>query len=234
MADLAWRKRAPAGPQAGCRRSPEYPSSGSAISGHDPADRFVMGLLRACADVVLIGAGTLRATPATCGLRARLPGGRGRLRRPAAQPGARRPSAACRRHRPRRCARRASRGARRRAHPDYGGRGPAAARAAPVRMHDPRPGRTTGAARRGPARRGPRLRRRHDAHRGRPAAPRPARRRGPAGGVVPHRLPGAARPGLVAARELLPGRTELAELLSVRQHGSRTFTSGTGCAARTG
>jgi hypothetical protein len=49
-----------------------------------------------------------------------------------------------------------------------------------------------------------------------------------------HRLPGAARPGLVAARELLPGRTELAELLSVRQHGSRTFTSGTGCAARTG
>jgi len=42
---------------------PEYPSSGSAISGHDPADRFVMGLLRACADVVLIGAGTLRASP---------------------------------------------------------------------------------------------------------------------------------------------------------------------------
>lgn len=42
---------------------PEYPSSGSAISGHDPADRFVMGLLRACADAVLIGAGTLRATP---------------------------------------------------------------------------------------------------------------------------------------------------------------------------
>lgn len=42
---------------------PEYASSGSAISGHDPADRFVMGLLRACADVVLIGAGTLRATP---------------------------------------------------------------------------------------------------------------------------------------------------------------------------
>jgi riboflavin biosynthesis pyrimidine reductase len=42
---------------------PEYPSSGSAISGHALADRFVMGLLRACADVVLIGAGTLRATP---------------------------------------------------------------------------------------------------------------------------------------------------------------------------
>jgi riboflavin biosynthesis pyrimidine reductase len=42
---------------------PEYPSSGSAISGREPADRFVMGLLRACADIVLIGAGTLRATP---------------------------------------------------------------------------------------------------------------------------------------------------------------------------
>lgn len=42
---------------------PEYPSSGSAISGREPADRFVMALLRACADAVLIGAGTLRATP---------------------------------------------------------------------------------------------------------------------------------------------------------------------------
>ena len=42
---------------------PEHPSSGSAISGDDPADRFVMGMLRACADIVLIGAGTLRATP---------------------------------------------------------------------------------------------------------------------------------------------------------------------------
>jgi riboflavin biosynthesis pyrimidine reductase len=42
---------------------PGYPSSGSAISGHEPADRFVMGLLRAFADAVLIGAGTLRATP---------------------------------------------------------------------------------------------------------------------------------------------------------------------------
>src|ERR1700752_198350 len=45
---------------------PEYPSSGSAISGGEPADRFVMGLLRACADMVLIGAGTLRATPNHC------------------------------------------------------------------------------------------------------------------------------------------------------------------------
>jgi riboflavin biosynthesis pyrimidine reductase len=42
---------------------PEYGSSGSTISLHNPADRFVMGLLRACADTVLIGAGTLRATP---------------------------------------------------------------------------------------------------------------------------------------------------------------------------
>ncbi|WP_406439195.1 dihydrofolate reductase family protein [Streptomyces sp. NBC_01613] len=42
---------------------PEYQSSGSAISGREPADRFVMGLLRASADAVLIGAGTLRATP---------------------------------------------------------------------------------------------------------------------------------------------------------------------------
>lgn len=42
---------------------PEYPDSGSAISGHEAADRFVMGLLRALADVVVIGAGTLRAAP---------------------------------------------------------------------------------------------------------------------------------------------------------------------------
>ncbi|MGP3991811.1 dihydrofolate reductase family protein [Streptomyces sp. 3N207] len=42
---------------------PEYPDSGSAISGSASADQFVMGLLRACADAVLIGAGTLRATP---------------------------------------------------------------------------------------------------------------------------------------------------------------------------
>jgi len=41
---------------------PEFPSSGSTISGHAPADRFTMGLLRACANAVLIGAGTLRAS----------------------------------------------------------------------------------------------------------------------------------------------------------------------------
>lgn len=42
---------------------PEHPSSGSLISGREPADRLVMGLLRAFADAVLIGAGTFRATP---------------------------------------------------------------------------------------------------------------------------------------------------------------------------
>jgi riboflavin biosynthesis pyrimidine reductase len=39
------------------------PSAGSVISGKYPADRFLMGLLRACADAVLLGAGTLRSTP---------------------------------------------------------------------------------------------------------------------------------------------------------------------------
>lgn len=39
------------------------PSAGSVISGRYPADRFLMALLRACADAVLIGAGTLRGTP---------------------------------------------------------------------------------------------------------------------------------------------------------------------------
>jgi riboflavin biosynthesis pyrimidine reductase len=33
------------------------------IAGASEADRFVMGLLRACADAVLVGAGTLRASP---------------------------------------------------------------------------------------------------------------------------------------------------------------------------
>lgn len=39
------------------------PSSGSAISGHNQPDRFLLALLRAFADAVLVGAGTLRATP---------------------------------------------------------------------------------------------------------------------------------------------------------------------------
>jgi riboflavin biosynthesis pyrimidine reductase len=37
--------------------------SGAVVSGGSRADHFVMGLLRACADAVLIGAGTLRAAP---------------------------------------------------------------------------------------------------------------------------------------------------------------------------
>ena len=37
--------------------------SSQMISGRSEADRYVMGLLRACADAVLIGAGTLRAAP---------------------------------------------------------------------------------------------------------------------------------------------------------------------------
>ena len=41
----------------------DKPSAGSAISARNQADRFLMGLLRAFADAVLLGAGTLRATP---------------------------------------------------------------------------------------------------------------------------------------------------------------------------
>ena len=40
-----------------------HPSAGSVISGRNQPDRFLMGLLRACADAVLLGVGTLRATP---------------------------------------------------------------------------------------------------------------------------------------------------------------------------
>jgi riboflavin biosynthesis pyrimidine reductase len=42
---------------------PGVESSGSVISGKNPADRFVMGLLRATASAVMVGAGTLRDTP---------------------------------------------------------------------------------------------------------------------------------------------------------------------------
>jgi riboflavin biosynthesis pyrimidine reductase len=38
-------------------------SAGSVISGKHAGDRFLMALLRACADAVVLGAGTLRATP---------------------------------------------------------------------------------------------------------------------------------------------------------------------------
>lgn len=41
----------------------EGTSSGSVISGRNEADRFLMGVLRAHADAVLIGAGTLRGSP---------------------------------------------------------------------------------------------------------------------------------------------------------------------------
>ncbi len=39
------------------------PSSGSQLSGESKADRFVMGLLRASADAILIGSGTLSGSP---------------------------------------------------------------------------------------------------------------------------------------------------------------------------
>jgi riboflavin biosynthesis pyrimidine reductase len=42
---------------------PVAEESGQLISRNSKADRFVMGLLRACADAVLIGAGTFRKTP---------------------------------------------------------------------------------------------------------------------------------------------------------------------------
>ncbi|MEA2520663.1 MAG: hypothetical protein QOI81_309 [Actinomycetota bacterium] len=40
-------------------------NSSMLISGRSEADRFVMGLLRACADAIVIGAGTFRASPAS-------------------------------------------------------------------------------------------------------------------------------------------------------------------------
>jgi len=42
---------------------PSIPESNSLVAAGSEADRFVMGLLRAYADVVLIGAGVLRASP---------------------------------------------------------------------------------------------------------------------------------------------------------------------------
>ncbi len=41
---------------------PSVPGSNALIGADSDADRFVMGLLRACADAVLIGSGTLRAS----------------------------------------------------------------------------------------------------------------------------------------------------------------------------
>jgi riboflavin biosynthesis pyrimidine reductase len=42
---------------------PSLPGSNAVIAGDNDADRFLMGLLRAFADAVLIGAGVLRASP---------------------------------------------------------------------------------------------------------------------------------------------------------------------------
>ena len=42
---------------------PSVPNSNAVIAGDNDADRFLMGLLRAVADAVLIGAGVLRASP---------------------------------------------------------------------------------------------------------------------------------------------------------------------------
>jgi riboflavin biosynthesis pyrimidine reductase len=42
---------------------PELDRSNALIAGGSDADRFVMGLLRACADVVLVGSGTVNASP---------------------------------------------------------------------------------------------------------------------------------------------------------------------------
>lgn len=44
---------------------PGLARSNKLISADDEADRFVMGLLRACVDVVLIGSGTLHGSPRT-------------------------------------------------------------------------------------------------------------------------------------------------------------------------
>jgi riboflavin biosynthesis pyrimidine reductase len=43
---------------------PELPRSNALIAGESQAGRFVMGLLRAVADVVLVGSGTMLASPA--------------------------------------------------------------------------------------------------------------------------------------------------------------------------
>jgi riboflavin biosynthesis pyrimidine reductase len=42
---------------------PDFPDAGAVLSLRSDADRFVMGLLRACAQAIVVGAGTLRTTP---------------------------------------------------------------------------------------------------------------------------------------------------------------------------
>ena len=44
---------------------PSIRGSNKLIAGESESDRFVMGLLRACADALVIGSGTLRASPAS-------------------------------------------------------------------------------------------------------------------------------------------------------------------------
>jgi riboflavin biosynthesis pyrimidine reductase len=44
---------------------PDVPASNALIAGENDADRFVMGLLRALADVVLLGSGTMLASPSS-------------------------------------------------------------------------------------------------------------------------------------------------------------------------
>ena len=73
---------------------PELERSNALVSGESEADRFVVGLLRACADVVLVGSGTMRASgrgtwrpervfPAAAAAFAELRRRRGRPERPA-------------------------------------------------------------------------------------------------------------------------------------------------------
>ena len=52
----------------------EIPASSTVIGGRDPGDRFVMALLRAAADVVLVGAGTFREHRGPWAARATSPG----------------------------------------------------------------------------------------------------------------------------------------------------------------
>lgn len=52
----------------------DIPASSTVIGGRDPGDRFVMALLRAAADVVLIGAGTFRDHRGPWAARATSPG----------------------------------------------------------------------------------------------------------------------------------------------------------------
>jgi riboflavin biosynthesis pyrimidine reductase len=42
---------------------PDVPRSNAVVAAENEADRFVVGLLRACADVVLLGPGTMQASP---------------------------------------------------------------------------------------------------------------------------------------------------------------------------